>query len=216
MQQNTNVFLLISLLIILNNPLYTQRIVQEYSLDNVAKSFTYVMTMPEEYDKNQSYPVLLVPGAKDDPNIYIGKKAHQFGWIIIESGINIQGIDHANALIKAVQKEVKVDKFVILGFSANSAGAFEIGMTFPEHIEAIIGMPGHPRGRAEQLEKLKKQKILFIVGEKDPYWLKSARNVKKQLQELAIQVKLEVIPNGGHVLKELVGEPFFDLIKYLR
>ena len=105
----------------------------------------------------------------------------------------------------------------MVGFSANSNNTFKIGLEIPQYFASITGIPGHPRTKDEKsIKKLKGVKIQNIVGEKDGYWRQSAEEFDVLYEKLGVDHTLEVIPNGEHVLRELVGSGFMKRMERMR
>jgi len=177
--------------------------------------FQYALTIPKGFDKGKNYPLILLPGEVNEPNIYIEGKGSNHGWVTVESPINIESPDLFPALISQIKKEVMISSITIVGFSANSSGAFRIAAKYPNLVNSVVGMPGHPRSTAN-LSQFSNMSILFIVGEKDSYWLKEAKRFHQLFQEMNIKSELEIIVGGGHILHEIKGEPFFKLIEHLK
>ena len=93
----------------------------------------------------------------------------------------------------------------------------QIGLQIPQYFTSITGIPGHPRTKVEEsLKKLKGVKIQNIVGGNDGYWLRSAKEFESLYEMLGIDHTLDIIPNGGHVLKELVGSGFMQRMERMR
>ena len=121
------------------------------------------------------------------------------------------------ALLADIRNKFKVEGFHLLGFSANSAGEFEIGIELASEFSSIIAMPGHPRTNdKEKLLRLKNVKLLFIVGDSDGWWKRKAVEYEKMLNELGIHVSVVVVENGGHILSDYAGLPLFKQLDKLR
>jgi hypothetical protein len=112
---------------------------------------------------------------------------------------------------------VEKQKFHMVGFSANSANTFKIALQIPEYFTSVTGIPGHPRTKDEQqIKKLAPVKIQNIVGEKDSYWLKTGEEYDAVYESLGIVHTLDVIPNGEHVLRQLIGDGFMKKMERMR
>ena len=72
----------------------------------------------------------------------------------------------------------------------------------------MAGNPGTTN--KDELAKLKGVKVQFIVGDKDAYWMSSAKKRHQLLLEVGVDSQLEIIKNGKHVLTELIGQGFLE------
>lgn len=174
------------------------------------KSIELDYYLPDDFDRTVSYPVMLAPGSfflQDDPAV--------FGWVVIRAWISDHRFDSADAgrILDHVTSRVKprYDRFYIMGFSANSAGVFRVVAALNTRFAGILAIPGHPRKRSE-LEAIAGIKIRFIVGENDNYWLGETKKAHNQLLQLGADTDMEIVPNGGHVLRQLAGTPLFKRI----
>ncbi len=185
-----------------------------------ADNLLYAYTLPDSYDPAKAYPVLIAPGMgseADEVNLYFGPNPSKQRWILIESIALIKGSGVMSALLEELKVKFKVEGFHFLGFSANSAGEFQIAMDLPHAFKSVTAIPGHPRTKkTEELKKLKGLKILMIVGERDSWWKKQAQESKDTMQSLGIDVRLKIVPKGGHILREFAGDPLFNLLNTLR
>ena len=165
---------------------------------------------PDDFIPGKPYPVILAPGSfflQDDPSA--------FGWVVIRAGIGDPrfNADSANAVLDHLMTIVvpRGGKFHMMGYSANSSGVFRIVAALHNRFAGILTIPGHPR-RLNEYEALKQMKIRFIVGERDGYWLREAKKAHAQFQKLVTDTEIEIIKNGGHVLRHLAGAPLFKRI----
>ncbi len=56
----------------------------------------------------------------------------------------------------------------------------------------------------------------FFIGERDAGWMRPAQRVHEQLQELGLDSRLEVIPDAGHAIKEIIGTAFMKRMDRMR
>ncbi|WP_262694757.1 alpha/beta hydrolase family protein [Kordiimonas aquimaris] len=166
--------------------------------------------LPDHFDQQASYPVMITPGnffLKNDPALH--------GWVMIEAFFGKTGfnnddirsvINHLHELI-----DVRNDKLHMMSYSANSGVMFRVAAAFPNDFAGLLTIPGHPRNRG-QFEKLKDMRIRFIVGERDSYWLKEAQKAHDTFKNMGTDTELEIVDNGGHVLEKLAGKPLYDRI----
>ncbi|MEK6154561.1 hypothetical protein WIW50_14925 [Flavobacteriaceae bacterium 3-367] len=180
----------------------------------------YAYTLPDDYDPHKAYPVLIAPGmGRDDTtvNLFFGPRPEQHGWILIESVALIRGAKVMQALLDELKRNYTIEGFHFLGYSANSAGEFDIAMELASEFTSVTGLPGHPRTTdSKKLQRLKSLKIQFIVGENDSWWKKQALNSQKTLESLGVDVRLQIVKDGGHILRHYAGAPLFKILNTLR
>lgn len=211
-------------LILVNISLMANRHFESIDLGN-GNELPYAYTLPTNFDANKTYPVLIGPG-----DTHAGSEASFFwrtnlpeslDWILVESTVFFENNDKVlmAKLLDHLQKKFKVEgnKFHTVGFSANSSKIFKTAMSLADRFASITGIPGHPTSRNPgELKQLKNTKIHFIVGENDGYWRRESERAHKQLKELGIETVLDIIPNGGHVLTDLIGAGFLEKMERMR
>lgn len=189
------------------------------------KLFKYAYNVPKDYSNKKEYHVLIGPGGGtvDDSNDFLfwGSRTENYNWILIETNAtvrpkNMQMVEEFLAHLKLEFQPIG-GKFHIIGFSANSAGAFKTVLNLPAYFHSVTGVPGHPRTTSKkELIKLKDIKVHFIVGERDSYWLSNAKRVSTILTGLGVHVKLQIVKGGGHVLSEIIGDRFMKYLKWIK
>ena len=199
---------------------FAQKKIGQVNIDKAGTKMPYRVTLPDNFSDQRTYPVLIAPGEGTlykDYNLFFGDTPSQHGWILIESLAILKGPNAMKALLEKLKAQYQVEGFHLLGFSANSAGQFEVALAMPDSFESIVAIPGHPRTQNKnQLQKLKNVKVQFIVGENDGWWKKQALNYQKILQSLGVDIRLKVVPKGGHVLVGMAGDPLFKVLNQLR
>tara|TARA_R110002073_G_scaffold108336_5_gene243463 strand:- start:35520 stop:36191 length:672 start_codon:yes stop_codon:yes gene_type:complete len=188
------------------------------------KTLNYTILLPSNFDATKSYPVLVGPSdtkLASDQSFYWRGTTDSQGWILI--GYKIYGASDRIAEVKALLNHIKStyrvegNKFHTVCFSANSAGIFDLVMNMPEYFAGITGMAGNPNNRnKERLKKLKGVKVQFVVGDRDTYWMNSAKRSHQILRGIGVESSIEIIKNGQHVMKPLVGKGFLDRANRLR
>ena len=170
---------------------------------------------PPDYQPGKSYSILVSPG-----DYYWQEGASQPGWVVATGGA-FYGPDRlvsARAAIEWLRKTYrpKLGGFHLAGWSANSAGVFEIAMDHPEDFLSVTGIAGMPGRNAEsRLKRLAPVRVQFIVGENDTYWRQGSERWHRTMQEMGISSTLEIIPKGEHVMPELIGDPLFERLNRL-
>jgi hypothetical protein len=69
---------------------------------------------------------------------------------------------------------------------------------------------------SDDILALQPVKVQFVVGENDPYWQRSARDAHDKLVAGGVDSVFEVVPNGEHVMTELIGSGFMQKLEKLR
>ena len=59
-------------------------------------------------------------------------------------------------------------------------------------------------------------KVQFVVGENDKYWQRSARSAHDKLKAGGVESVFEIVPDGEHVMADLVGKGFVAKLEKLR
>ena len=78
-------------------------------------------------------------------------------------------------------------------------------------------LAGNPAGvSGSDLAALQSVKVQFVVGENDTYWQRSARDAHEKLVAGGVNSVFEIVPNGEHVMTNLIGEPFIQKLEKLR
>ena len=188
------------------------------------KSYTYSIQLPNDFDPSKTYPVLVGPSEIEGDNLesyyWKGTKDTR-GWILVNYPIYnaTRRVDEIKALLNHLKSTYKVegDKFHAVCFSANSSSIFSLVMAMPEYFTGITGMAGNPGTTdKEKLKQLKGVKVQFVVGDKDTYWVNSAKNRHQLLLEVGVESTIEIIKNGKHVMTPLVGKDFLEKANRLR
>ncbi len=187
------------------------------------KTLVYQVHLPDGFDANKTYPVLIGPGdgvEGAEPGFYWKKDPTSYGWIIVDTPTIWQGnvIKRTQALLDDLEKSFKIEggRFHLAGWSANSCGMFEIAMALADRFASVTAIPGHPRNaNPEKLKMLMNTKVQFIAGSKDSYWLRESRIAHKKLKGFGVDTTLEIVEDGGHVLRRLIGKGFMARLEML-
>jgi hypothetical protein len=183
----------------------------------------YAVHLPPGFDPALAYPVLIGPGdgkKGSEPGFYWQTDPNIDGWIIVDAQIwDTETTRNFDSLLDAIAAEYKVEggMFHAVCWSANSAGIFRLITDHAERFHSITGMAGNPRGLSgADIAALQSVKVQFVVGENDPYWQQSAREAHDKLVAGGVYSVLEIVPNGEHVMTNLIGEPFIQKLEKLR
>lgn len=188
------------------------------------ENLSYTIQLPLNYDATKTYPVLVGPSevrSVNEGSFYWQDTKDSQGWILanyrIYSATN--RIDEIKTFLNHLKSTYKVegDKFHTVCFSANSAGIFDLVMEIPNYFASITGMAGNPNiSNRNKLKQLKGVKVQFVVGDKDTYWMNSAKRSHQILLELGVESSIEIIKNGKHIMRPLIGKGFLDRVERLR
>ncbi len=160
------------------------------------ESIPYAVHLPQDFDADVSYPVLLGPGDGEEgteAGFYWRTEPNSNGWIIVDAQLwESDTKDSIDALLDAVLAEFKVEggKFHAVCWSANSAGIFELITDHAQRFHSITGMAGNPRDVTS--------------------------NAHDKLVAGGVDSVFEVVPNGEHVMTELIGSGFMQKLEKLR
>lgn len=187
------------------------------------QNLPYAVHLPPDYDADQDYPVLIGPGDGEngsDPGFYWQTDPNIQGWIIVDAQLwDADTGPHIELILDAVidAYNVEGEKFHAVCWSANSAGIFRLITANADRFHSITGMAGNPGSVSDSdIEALQPVKVQFVVGENDTYWLRSARDAHEKLKAGGVDSVFEVVPNGEHVMTNLIGAPFIQKLEKLR
>ncbi len=171
--------------------------------------------LPPDFDAAQPYSVLVSPG-----DYYWQDRPSQPGWIVVVSeGLwGDQRVANSKPVLDWLRSRYRIrhDGFHLAGWSANSAGVFEVAMTYPKDVLSVTGIAGMPgRDSEDDLGKLAGIHVQFIVGEKDRYWRQGSERWHELMQKQGISTTLEIVPKGEHVMPEIANEPLFERLNRL-
>ncbi len=193
--------------------------------NNQYMGFTFYL--PQDWDVEKAYPTLIGPGGDRvaAANGFFWKHhPTDHGWIIIETSAMFisdrkVGAQAIEGIFKYMSARFKIEghKFHGIGWSANSSAAFNRVLDLPARFHSITGLPGYPSKHVDETyHVLKPIKVNLVVGAQDKSWLKPMTTVHQQLLKKQVDSRLVVIPDGGHVLTELVDHGLFVELNKLR
>ena len=171
--------------------------------------------LPDSQKSVVDYNVVVSPG-----EYYWGKPEAHSRWIVVVSDafFGPQSSVNAKPTLDWIREHYPPlgGGFHMAGWSANSAGVFEIVSNHPGDFLSITGIAGMPgRNSEDAMLALKAVRIQFIVGENDSYWRQGSERWHEFFLEKGADSRIEVIPNGPHVIEELIGSPIFDRLNKL-
>ena len=181
-----------------------------------------IMILPDGVRAGHAYPVLIAPGDREpsNPMFFWGDEPSKLGWVIVQTpylygGTKAQLQDMLDGITaKLAQKDIVVEGFHAIGWSANSSSVSKNVADMPGAFASLSLIPGS--GGSATARKLCKQddmRVLFITGSRDRGWLSGAERMRDQLQGCGAEhVTFEIIKGGGHVLKEISGHQLFRML----
>jgi dienelactone hydrolase len=197
------------------------------------KVIEYVLVLPDLFDKNATYPVLLAlpPGdqskqmVENGLHLYYEPEAKRRGWVVISPAAPMGENFYSGAetelpaLLDEVSNTVHFEggKAHVAGFSNGGRSAYRVTTSYPERFFSLTVFPGVPPDeRATQaLANLKGIPVAAFAGEQDEEWVRESRQTKKKLDKLGVKNTLEVLPGEGHVMR-LDPVRLFDLLDRCR
>lgn len=193
---------------------------------------TYGVVLPNGYDQNEVYPVLLAfpPGPQTRAmvaagNSYWGAEAQRRGWIVVSpvapnGTLFFQGSEqYLPEFMERIEAIYPPEggKFHLAGVSNGGISAFRIATMLPERFASLTAVPGFPQTTDfNQLDKLTDIPIALYAGENDTSWVEQMTATEAELQRLGGQVTFTVVPNEGHVIQSLTGAELYDLLDSYR
>ncbi|WP_420388302.1 hypothetical protein [Roseivirga sp.] len=186
------------------------------------KKVEYGIQLPGDFQQNSTYPVVVGPSdleGDQQQSFYWNGVKDTNSWILIDFPIYKGDVKLTQAFFNHLRSRFNIEgnKFHAVCFSANSAGTFDLVMNMPEDFHSITGVAGNPGTKSEdRLSKLKDVKVMFVVGDRDTYWMNASKDRHQRLQKLNVDSRIEIIKNGQHVLTQLVGQGLLSRLNSLR
>ena len=188
-----------------------------------SRSFPYAVHLPEGFDASNTYPVLVGPGEATkgtDPGFYWATDPYSHGWIIVDAHIwEKSATDYLDALLDHILDTYNVEggKFHGVCWSGNSAGIFNLVIAHADRFHSITGMAGNPAQLSNRdVEALKEVRVQFVVGERDTYWMRSAKIAHEKLTKGGVDSRLDIIAGEEHVMRSLIGKGFMEKMERMR
>lgn len=181
---------------------------------------------PEVRTSSGKVPLLVAPGSRDypAPAFFWGDDPTSLGWAIIQTEKLYRGTpDELKAVIDAVKtrlhhEAIEVGDIHLIGWSANSGAAARQAAALGDGIRSVSFIPGYGTGRAvDSICAHKSLRVNFITGSRDHAWLRGAERMRDQLEHCGLRnISFTIIEDGGHVLREISGQPLFKVLNAAR
>ncbi len=193
------------------------------------QTIEYALVLPDRFDKNKPYPVLLAlpPGDQSKQlveaglQLYWEDEAKTRGWVVISpAAAEGQSFDtvlekELPALLDEVAKSVVFEggKVHLAGVSNGGRSAYRLINQHPDRFLSLTVLPGTPPEdeTPAELGRLKGIPVAAYAGGDDAEWASSSRETKEKLDRLGVANTLEIVPGESHVIR-LDPAQLFDLL----
>ncbi len=180
------------------------------------KSFPVTVLLPPEAVRTGTPRVMITlpPGPGDAQMVksnlsnYWAAEGLRRGYIVVAPEVFGRSLDQdadkfTDALFSWMDKNFRYDrtKVVLSGQSNGGIGAFFMAVARPARFAGVCVIPGQYLGQPGRLSALRGKPVWMIVGANDypERWLTPVRETYQTLQKFQARVKLDEIPNQGHV-----------------
>ena len=189
-------------------------------VDGQAEPVTLIR--PETRKPGGKVPLLVAPGSRDypAPAFFWGDEPTKLDWAIVQTEKLYRGTPaELKAVIQAVKTKLELEGIDVgdvhlIGWSANSNAAARHAAALGREIRSVSFIPGYGTGRTvDGICNHPSLQVNFITGSRDTPWLRGAERMRDQLKRCGLpNVSFTVIEGGGHVLREISGEPLFKVL----
>ena len=178
----------------------------------VKMDLSYLLFLPEDYDKEKSWPLILflhgagesgsdvdkvkahgppkiVETKKDFPFIVVSPQSRRFGW----------NVDALIGLLDHVVSKYRVDRrrIYLTGLSMGGYGTWSLAARAPDRFAAIVPICGG--GNPADAEKLKKLPIWVFHGAKDgTVPISRSEQMVEAIKAAGGNVEFTIYPDAGH------------------
>ena len=190
------------------------------------KQEAVTLIRPRHRSPGAKVPLLVAPGSRNysDPTFFWGDAPTDLGWAIVQTEKLYRGTpEELMAVINAVKtrlrlESIEIDDIHLIGWSANSGAAARHAAALGPDITSVSFIPGYGTGRTvDDICAHKNLRVNFITGSRDRPWLRGAERMRDQLERCGMpNVSFTIIEDGGHVLREISGEPLFRILNSAR
>lgn len=195
----------------------------------------YALILPEPLDPTKAYPAVLAlpPGDQTAGMVaaclasFGGRRAGERGWIVVSpvapnGQVFFQGSERLiPELLDMLQSRYRIEggKFHIAGASNGGISAFKVAIENPQRFHSLTAFPGHPPSSqdVQHVGRLRHLRVQMFVGQnEDRKWIKLAHRTHHNLKQANVEASLTILPNEGHVLSSMSGDPLLDLLETMR
>lgn len=182
------------------------------------KEYKYVLFVPQDYDKEKTYPVILFlhglgesgTDGKKQATVGLGKALKERektfpAFVIFPQSANrnwtakSDDAKRALAILDSVQKEFKIDekRVYLTGLSMGGIGSWSLAAAFPDKWAAVVPVCG--RGDAKTAVKFKDTPVWAFHGDKDgSVPVSGSRDMVEALKAAEGMPKYTEYKNVGH------------------
>ena len=194
----------------------------------------YGLILPEEFDPNVEYPVLLAlpPGGQSiDLAVSVAEttylpEALARGWVVITPAapggtLFFQGSERYIGELLGTLSWIRPEKarYHLAGISNGGRSAFAVAELDPSRFASMVVLPGYPSPPDDEaaLDDLVAIPISMFVGGNDPGWIEPMIAARDTLAGLGGVVTLDVREGEGHIMESLSnGVDVFDFLDSVR
>lgn len=177
---------------------------------------------PEPLDSTAVYPILFSPGSRDypGPTFFWGDTPEKLGWLIVQTEKVYRGTSaELEAVMNAARAKLEQEGYRIadqhlISWSASSGAGARHAAALGADLRSVSFIPGYGGNRAvEGICTHDNLRVNFITGSRDASWLRGAERMRDSLEACgSAHVSFTIIEGGGHVLREISGEPLFTVL----
>lgn len=177
---------------------------------------------PEPRDSTAAYPILFSPGSRDypGPTFFWGDTPEKLGWLIVQTEKVYRGTSaELKAVMDAAKAKLEREGFEIadshlISWSASSGAGARHAAALGADLQSVSFIPGYGGNRAvEGICAHENLRVNFIIGSRDASWLRGTERMRDSLEACgSAHISFTIIEGGGHVLREISGEPLFTVL----
>jgi len=194
----------------------------------------YGLILPEGFDPNNEYPVLLAlpPGGQSiDLAVSVAQatylpEALAREWVIIAPAapngmLFFQGSErYIGELLDSLSWIRSEDvRYHLAGISNGGRSAFAVAQLDPDRYTSMVVFPGYPESPSSTtaLANLTRLPISMFVGGSDPAWIEPMTVTRDTLHSMGGSVSLVILEGEGHIMTSLSdGVTVFDFLDSTR
>jgi len=180
----------------------------------------YGLILPEGFDPNSEYPVLLaLPSGGQGIGVAMSvaettylPQALERGWVVItpaapDGVLFFQGSEsYIGELLGTVSWiQAEGGRYHVSGISNGGRSAFAVVSLDPDRYTSMVVFPGYPDAPDDEgaLAGLAAIPVSMFVGGEDPGWIEPMTKTRDTLESLGASVSLEIREGEGHIMSSL-------------
>lgn len=195
------------------------------------RSVTYLLSIPADHDvARPAHVVIVLPPGTQSEEIARASMERTFGEALaarayvvampfVSEGNSLLGVEQFDLLLAHLGASFRLDgdKVLLAGVQNGGKAAFRIAMARPEHIRALLVLPGLPPEVAEDadLAPLKSLPIAMFVGSSDSRWRAESDAAHAALTRIGARCTLTIVEGDGHTLPSITPAKVADTLDRL-